>query len=159
MGDRVLLHSPIYSSFKALPFNIQHTDAQIYEDILKELRTDRRKPKTNSLKTMVSLGKLDVLANEQSALAGELKDYTLLRQWIEVGYRRNIAWQGTLTTVIVIIMGLGLWVSFKRFGCPQCRHGRPKMTIEVPVHDVHEMAGDLDRISSVGNMEGHYRRD
>ena len=73
VGDRILLHSPIYSSFKALPFSIQHTDKTVYEDILKELGTDQRKPKTNSLKTMVSLEKLHVLAHEQVALTNEIK--------------------------------------------------------------------------------------
>ena len=37
---------------------------------------------------------------------------TSLRHWIEVGYRRDVAWQGSLTAVIVVIMGLVLWLFF-----------------------------------------------
>ena len=72
-----------------------------------------------------------------------------------MGYRRDVAWQGSLTTVIVIIMSLVLWffILFTRAGCAQCRHGEEKVSI--PPHE-HAVNAGLDRISAVVNMEEHY---
>ena len=71
-----------------------------------------------------------------------------------MGYRRDVAWQGSLTAVIVIIMGLVLWFFFfTRAGCAQCRHGEEKVSI--PPHE-HAVNAGLDRISAVVNMEEHY---
>ena len=79
------------------------------------------------------------------------KSYTELRQWIEAGYRRNIAWQGSLTAAIVIIIGLGLWFFSTRASCSQCRHGEP--TVTIPLQEFHALKADLDHIMGIGNIE------
>ena len=71
-----------------------------------------------------------------------------------MGYRRDIAWQGSLTAVIVIIIGLVLWLFFTRAGCAQCRRREEKVSI--PLHDIHAVNAGLDRISAVVNMGEHY---
>ena len=73
-----------------------------------------------------------------------------------MGYRRDVAWQGSLTTVIVIIMSLVLWffILFTRAGCAQCRRREEKVSI--PLHDIDAVNAGLDRIRAVVNMGEHY---
>ena len=160
VDDRVLLHSPIYSSFKVMPFKIDHVDARIYTNILQEMEADHHRPRTTSYKAHESDHRLKSLAAEQTALAKELNDYAALRRWVEVQRSRNTIWQGSLTVAVGLCSALGLWLFFcKNSCCPGCAclRGVPTsepLVVPVRVAALKARGHDADRISAVANEHG-----